>query len=207
MSSGFHVGTFLLFAAVSLLVIISISAPVWHTIGFLKVSYTVDGTPLQFIFGTFGYCVRGPTGTLCSARHIGYDIAQLISSIGGQSFGSGTTTTLNNLTKTLILHPIAAGIAGIAFLIALCAHRIGFVFASLIASVAWIVVVVALILDFVAFSIVLRHVNDLKVAGAHATYGIAIWLTVAAFVALFLGAVTVCCGCFTDRRRKSRTRY
>jgi len=207
MSSGFHVGTLFLFAGVSLLVIASVSAPVWHTMGFLKVNYSVGGSPIELVFGIFGYCVRGSTRTLCTSRHIGYNIAEIISSVGGQPFSSSTTTTLNNLTKGLILHPIGAGIAGIAFLVALGAHRIGFLFSSLIAAVAWIVVAVALVFDFVAFSITRRHVNNIKVAGTHATYGIAIWLTLGACVVLFLGAVTVCCGCFTDRRRKNRSRY
>ncbi|KAF9505212.1 hypothetical protein BS47DRAFT_563719 [Hydnum rufescens UP504] len=207
MSSGFHVGTLLLFAAASLLVIASVSAPLWHTMGFLKVNYRVGGSPIELVFGTFGYCVRGPTETLCTSRHIGYNIAEIISSVGGQPFSSSTTTTLNNLTKGLILHPIGAGIAGIAFLIALCAHRIGFLFSSLIAAVGSIVVAVAVVFDFVAFSIARRHVNDIRAAGTHATYGIVIWLTLGAGVALILGSVTVCCGCFTDRRRKHRSRY
>jgi len=202
-----HVGTFFLFGALALFVIVSVSAPTWSTLGFLKVNYNANGSNIQLVFGTLGYCVREPTITHCSNSHVGYDIAQLIASAGGQPFSSSTASTLNNLSKALVLHPIAAGITGLALLVALGAHRIGFIFASLIATVGWIVAVLALILDFVAFTIARRHINNTNIAGTNAEYSIAIWLTLAGYIMLFLGSITVWFGCFRERRMKSRYGY
>ena len=80
-------------------------------------------------------------------------LAKVMTAIDGTTFGSKTNTTIHNLSRALILHPIAAAITGIAFLLALCAHRIGFIVAALVAAVAFIVTLVALVIDFVMFAV------------------------------------------------------
>jgi hypothetical protein len=124
----------------------------------------------------------------------------VVSAATGTAYSS---SALKHLTSALVLHPVAAGLAFIAFLVALFAHRIGFIFASFLAAIAWVVALVLLVVDFVVFGSVRHHVNGS--GAATASFGVAIWLVVAAFVTLFFGSFITCCGCFTDRRhRKSR---
>lgn len=53
-----HFGTFLLFAATVLLVVVDISAPVVNDISLLKVDLGQSVTGASGVnFGTFGYCV------------------------------------------------------------------------------------------------------------------------------------------------------
>lgn len=54
MANGFHVGTFLIFVAFVLLVVVSVSAPIWDEVAFLRIKLT-DGNTLSL--GNWGYCI------------------------------------------------------------------------------------------------------------------------------------------------------
>lgn len=203
MASGFHVGTFLIFAATVLLLVVSLSAPVWNTLAFLKVN--IPGGSQTISYGNWGYCVLQHGGDQCSGRSIGYDIGRITERLDSVTMGSSTATATHNLSRALILHPIACAVAFLSFLTALASHRIGFLFSSLIAFVATVITLVALIIDFVNFGTIHHHVNGSDGPGHGAHWSTAIWLVVAAFILLVLGSVTVICGCFTDRRRRGRT--
>ena len=139
----------------------------------------------------------------CSSSQIGYDIAAVVSAATGKQY---TSSALKHLTSALVLHPVATGLTFIAFLIALFAHRIGFIFASLVAALAWLITLVVLVVDLVIFDSVRHHVNDSSNAiPASATFGVGIWLVVAAFLVLIFASFITCFGCFTDsRQRKAR---
>ncbi|KAF8315936.1 pali-domain-containing protein [Clavulina sp. PMI_390] len=196
----FHVGTFLIFAATVMLLVVSLSAPIWDEVGFLRVhGGTGSGT---LVLGNWGYCTLMSGGNQCSSRTLGYDMLRIVENFAGESQTTTSSSAARHLTNSFILHPIAAGIAFLAFLTALLSHRIGFLFSSLIAMVATVVTLIALILDWVTFEIAHRHVNH--DSSASASWGSAIWLVTVSFILLVLGSVTVCCGCFTDRRRRAR---
>jgi len=207
---SFHIGTFLLFVSAVLLIVSSISSPVVNDISLLKVTLT-NATQLRHssvTFGALGHCVLdvktndNSDQDDCSPKAIGYDIAGIISATTGQDYSNDA---LKALTRSLVLHPIAAGLAFIAFLIAALSHCIGFLFASFIAAIAWIITLVIVAIDFSIFGVVKNHVNG-SGTGASAEYGVAIWLTLAAFILLFFASITTCFACFTDRRsgRSSR---
>ena len=130
---------------------------------------------------------------------VGYNI---VSISGAPLEHRWTNTTLNHLTNALILHPIAMGIAFFAFLITLCADRLGFICAALIAFFAFVVSLVALIFDFVIFGIVKREINNNTTGSAE--YGVAIWLTLAATIVLFFSVFIVFFSCCTGMRNKKR---
>lgn len=156
-------------------------------------------------FGAFGYCnldihtTDGTDADLCSSRSIGYDIAGVVTANTHPSTAY-TSSTLKDLTRALILHPISTAVVFIAFLIAALSHRLGFLFSSVIAAIAFILVLVTLIIDFTIFGSVKSHVNG-DGSGSTAAYSVGIWVTLAAFVLVFLGSLTTCFSCFTDRRR------
>ncbi|KAK4200298.1 SUR7/PalI family-domain-containing protein [Triangularia verruculosa] len=95
----------LLFAAFCLLLLSSLSAPI---IGAIPL-----GQWMGVDFGVFGFCNRGA----CTPVEIGYDVQQLSS----EEFDipAGTRTTLTTL---LIIHPIAALLTLIMFVLAVIAH-------------------------------------------------------------------------------------
>jgi len=188
----FHIGTFLVLVASILLLISTISAPVINSISFLKV-HTPAG---RQTFGALGYC---STSNTCSKSHIGYDIAAIISSSSGTTYKNGA---LENLTKALVLHPVATGVAFIAFLIAAGSHCVGFLFASIIAAIAWVITLVLVVIDFSLFGAAKVHINN-DITNASASYGVAVWLTLAAFIVLFFATITTCFACFTDRRSRT----
>lgn len=96
-------------------------------------------------------------------------------------------------------------------LVACCSNHLGFIFASLISFLAFIASVLALVLDFVAFTLVKNAINNnvtLQENDVSASYGNAIWMVLAATVILFFASFVACfecCGSF--RRRKSDPNY
>ncbi|KII92365.1 hypothetical protein PLICRDRAFT_37134 [Plicaturopsis crispa FD-325 SS-3] len=172
-------GLLLCFAATVLLVIATVSSPTWEKISFLDV--TMNGETTHF--GVFGY-----TGTKV---HIGYFFPQI-----------ETSRIVHNLTSVLILHPIAAGLAGLSVLFGICGagyHRAGTVLMSLLATLAALATLVAWVVDMVLFGIARKHFRD---AGATAQYGNANWITLGALVALWIGACAAGCGVFGHYRRR-----
>ncbi|CAK7567293.1 MAG: hypothetical protein SEPTF4163_005256 [Sporothrix epigloea] len=207
-----HIGSFLLFAATILLIVVSISAPVINHISLLKVqtSNISRGTTPAIEFGSFGYCSvdNGNGHDICSPRKIGYNPAAVVTAANvATSFSDASEDSTKILTKIMILHPVAAAVSFIAFLLALGAGFIGSFMATLVSLIAFIVTAVVVITDFILFHIIKDHVNDSK-SDASAKYGIAIWLLLAAGACLLLGTLIVffsCCSARTHRKRHAST--
>jgi len=173
-------GLFFTFAAMVLLIIASVSAPTWNSVSFLNVG--------GLHFGVFGF-----TG---SQTHVGYNFP---APVGDSKLNDGT---FFNLTQTLILIPIAAGLSGLAFLFGVCGagyHRIGTVLMSLVSALAMLITLVAWIIEMVLFGIA-RHRS--RERGVDATFGNANWLVLGALVALFLGFLAATCGIFGSYRSR-----
>jgi hypothetical protein len=118
-----------------------------------------------------------------------------------------SSSSIHNLTVTLILHPIAAGLSGIAVLFGLCGseyHRSGTVLMALSSSLAALITLIAFILDMALFSIA-RH--EFRKFGWSAQYGNALWLTLGALAALSLGFCTSTFGIFGSYKRRRYATY
>ncbi|KAJ7153565.1 hypothetical protein C8R43DRAFT_1126842 [Mycena crocata] len=189
MSRSFHLGTFLLFAATGLLIVASISAPTIAQIEFLHVG-VANGSSVNF--GSLGFCILTRDDNLCTPTALGYKIADEISAIGFGDISDASATSLHGLTEAFILHQIAAGIAGMAFLMAACSDRLGYLFASLVAFFAFLISLAAVIIDFIVFGFIRNHVN--KMDGS-AAFGKAIWMVLAATAVLFIGSIATCFAC------------
>ena len=163
------------------------SVPTWNSISFLDT--TVDGRDISF--GVFGYTGSKVTvGYSLNSTVLGFDDTRLNSAV------------IHNLTFVLILHPIAAGLAGLSVLFGLCGlgyHRAGTVIMSLLAALATLVTLVAWVVDLVLWGIARNRIRD---NGGSAMFGNANWLTLGALVALFLGFCAGCCGSFGRYRRR-----
>ncbi|KAI1177674.1 pali-domain-containing protein [Nemania sp. FL0916] len=216
-----HIGTFFLFAATVLLVITDISAPVVSDISILKVElgrnhrsgvFSDNDSAPTITFGTFGYCVEAAGSDdhdTCSKAHIGYDPVTVIqNNVGDTSFSSYAHDTARALTKVMVLHPVATGLAFISFFLSLGAGIVGSFIAALGAFITFLVVAVVLITDFVSFAIVRNAVNDSSETVV-ASFGPAAWTTlVAAILCLFAAVILLftCCSARLHRRRETRYR-
>jgi hypothetical protein len=175
------IGVFFIFAASILLLITTISAPVIHDIALLKVTLT-NQSSLRYssvTFGTFGHCVldvAGPTYVPPAARRpappdpeltraasddqdwcapstVGYSPASIMNAIDGTGFSVAASATADGLTNAMILHPIACGLAFIAFLLALGAGVIGSLLGALVAALAWVLTLIVMAIDFTLFGV------------------------------------------------------
>ena len=104
---------------------------------------------------------------------------------------------LHHLTQTLVLIPIAAGIAGLSSffgLFGLANKRFGTIMMAIFAFLAFLVSLVAWVLEMVLFSIWRRRIRESSGDNA-ADYGHANWIVLGGVVALFLAFVFASCGC------------
>lgn len=159
--------------------------------------------------GAFGYCTNG----ICSKSKLGYDLTRLVGSLSnnqsnqssglGDGIVDGVSKTLTAVTKGFILHPIAAAFAFLAMIVACLSDKIGYLFASILAVLAFLSSLAAMIIDFVAISLVKNHIGD---AGGRATFGTGTWLTLAATILLFIATFTTLLSCCCGRSRKHKRR-
>ncbi|KAI0769343.1 pali-domain-containing protein [Trametes elegans] len=181
-------GLFFAFAAMVLLVFASVSSPTWERISYLDAS--TGGSTTHF--GVFGY-----TG---SDTHVGWYFP---GSLGDDRINDGL---FHNLTIVLILIPIGAGLSGLAVLFGLCGaayHRAGTVFMTLLSALAFLVTLVAWVVEMVLFGIARKHMRD---RGIDATWGNANWIVLGALVSLFLAFFAALCGVF-GRYGRRRAAY
>lgn len=103
----------------------------------------------------------------------------------------------------MILHPIACGVAFIAWIVSIGAGVVGSLFAVLAAFVAWILCLIVMATDFSSFGVLGHSVNHDK-SGSHAYFGSAMWCLCVAFVLLFFAMVIVILTCWSARREKKK---
>lgn len=205
-----HIGTFFLFVATILLLITTITSPVVNDISMLRVHLTnkTSHSTSAVSFGTFGFCVLNVAhpnddDDYCTKKIIGYNPLKEMAAIESTPFNDAAENTSKALTRVMVLHPVAAGLSFIAFLLALGSGFIGAIFAALVASLAFIVTLVVMACDFVLFGIVKNKVNDSKSA-SHAEFSTGMWTILAAMILLFLGVVVVLLTCCSSRLHAKR---
>ena len=102
----------------------------------------------------------------------------------------------------MVLHAVATGLCFIAFLLCVGAGIVGAIVASLFSALSFIVTVVVLITDFVAFSVVKHDINDNGVS--HASWSSGIWLVLVAAVFTLVGTLVVFTTCCCARKNKHK---
>ncbi|GAA5973334.1 hypothetical protein JCM11641_003077 [Rhodosporidiobolus odoratus] len=207
---GFHTfGSFLLFVASILLLVATITAPVINDIALAKAKFTIGGTSANINLGVLGYCVMSNLdggADACSSTGTGYNLPPIIVSLAEATgtISDSTESAIHAVTTALVLHPVACGVSFLAFIIAGCSDRLGYLFAALVAAFAAIIALICMILDLVLFYVVKKYLqhNNLPV---DISYSTGTWLTVAAFACLFVGVFATACACITDRRHRRRS--
>lgn len=114
--------------------------------------------------------------------------------------------TSDSLTRVMVLHPITTGVAFIAFLVSLGGNIVGGLAGAAVGGLAWILTLIAMAIDFTIFKIVKHNVNTNDNITSEASWSSAMWMIVAAFVLLGLGAAIVLMTCFGTRRERARSK-
>jgi hypothetical protein len=206
-----HIGTFLLLVACALLIVTDISAPVVNDIGMLRVDLAngTNDAHTALTFGTFGYCVidvaSGPD--VCSPRAVGYSPLTVMANVDGYSdsrFSDYAKSSTTSLTKVMILHPIATAFSFIAFILGIGAGMVGSFTAALVSLVAFIITVVALICDFVLWSVVKDNIGNQN-TGSYAFYSYATWTLLVAAICQLLGTIVIFFTCCSARLHRQTT--
>jgi hypothetical protein len=126
--------------------------------------------------------------------------------IDGVNYNTASVDTSKALTRVMILHPIACGLAFIAFLLALGAGVFGALMASFVSAITFVITIVAMACDFVAFGIIKNKVNN-DGSGSHAYYSVGMWTILAAMILLFFATFIVFFTCFSSRMHRNSTRH
>lgn len=141
----------------------------------------------------------------CFKKVIGYNPAKIMEEIDNADYNTASVDTSKALTRVMILHPIACGLAFIAFLLALGAGVFGALMASFVSAITFVITIVAMACDFVAFGIIKNKVNK-DGSGSHAYYSVGMWTILAAMILLFFATFIVFFTCFSARMHRNSTR-
>ncbi|KAH9944276.1 pali-domain-containing protein [Epithele typhae] len=176
--------------ATILLAVVSFNVPIIKSIYFLKATMTVNGVTGSVLLGTLGYCLDLPNNQTCSSPSVGYqlDINDLLGNNTGIEIPE---VVVKWITYALVLHIVALVLAGISSIFGLLAHvrEMSMAYCSTcVSGFAASVALIAFIFDIVLFYLTKSRVT--AVNNGKAEFGLALWLTLAAWVLLFFA------GCF-----------
>ncbi|KAL8293777.1 hypothetical protein RQP46_000478 [Phenoliferia psychrophenolica] len=170
-------GLLCLVLAALLLLLVSVSVPLWNSVYFVK---GVNSRVPTVTLGNWGYC----SGDHCPTAFLGYTVYTTL-----KNGDLGPSVVITGLTYVLVLHPIIAGLIIIGVLFGLgSSPALGLV--SLVFSLlAFVVTVVVFALDLVLF--VTAH-HRLSNANYTTSYGSAFWMVLASIVLQLVACFTTC---------------
>ncbi|KAK0201066.1 hypothetical protein DFS33DRAFT_1102559 [Desarmillaria ectypa] len=113
--------------------------------------------------------------------------------------GTETVDIGSSWTRGLAVHPVAAAVTFIAFLMSFSQHVTVTLFASLTSFLAAMLTLIAFACDIALFAYLKHQVNKLNDLNPSTKPGPGFWLTFVSFILLLLAGCTVCFG-----RRKAR---
>jgi len=196
-----YVGSAVLFIAMVLTIVVDISAPVVNDLSFVNLNLPGDNNAQ---FGVFGYCSTAGIGgdSSCSTTQLGYDPAEVLERVDDANFSSARADSTAALTNVFILHPIGTGVLFIAFLLSfISGSTVGGIFATLVSGIAFVINAVAVIVDFVVFSLLLTEVDK---GTGNGKYGAVIYIALVAAVLSLIGTILMFVTCCAGRRRRRR---
>lgn len=180
-----------------LLLIVTISTPMWNTVFFLKlISGPNEPAPLPS-GTTVSWGVFGSEG---SSPQLGYSPADWSGT--GVKDPTVNEASLRGITYALILHPIAALLGAVTFgfaMIGLCS-RVGATFGTFTSSIMTLTVLVAFIVDMVLFSILKNQLVLPPYNERQTMYGAGMWLTLAALVSSIITLISTSYTTFSHHR-------
>jgi hypothetical protein len=127
----------------------------------------------------------------------------VIEGITSISYSNARSDTVEALTRVLVLHPVGTAALFLAFLLSLgSGSTIVSILAMLVSFAAFIINAIALVIDFVLFTLLGNEIND--AVGADAAYGPAAWLALVAGILALIATIIMFVTCCAGRRRRKR---
>lgn len=127
----------------------------------------------------------------------------MIEGVTSISYSNARSDTVEALTRVLVLHPIGTAALFVAFLLSLASgSTVISILAMLVSFAAFIINAIALVIDFVLFTLLGNEIND--TVGADAAYGPAAWLALVAGILALVATIIMFVTCCAGRRRKRR---
>ncbi|KAJ6571552.1 hypothetical protein B0H19DRAFT_1255516 [Mycena capillaripes] len=196
--------------ATALLGMVAFDVPHFKSVYFLRLDLgngtatvtTGNGTSPSVDLGALGFCtnLQDGRGLQCSPSKVGYSLAEASQFINGTLppvLTNAIVTVASTLTKVLVLHVVAFGIAVISFAFALLAF-IGMPIADCCSSSFAVFA-----FDIAFFEIIKLRVNE-DGHGGKAIMGNAVYLTLLAWLLLFVTPIMFligrCCACCMPRK-------
>jgi len=220
----------LLFAAFLLLLLVSLSVPIIKTIDLFKLSATFSegfgpvsvNANGNVRYGVWGYCISAIQATAaghsfdepgqCSKPRLGFTID---STVAQALHAQGIENDISRaVTAVLVLHPIACGLAFLAFLFSLAMlsrpslrERACSALTLAMTVIAAILTTIVFLIDVIAVAVARHKIKNASDGEVTATWGSGTWMTLAATVLLWLACFGACCGIFAfgGRRKRSAT--
>jgi len=200
-------------AATILLGIVAFDVPYFKSIYFLRIDLAgasastsdANQTTPYIDLGVLGFCtdLKDGKGLQCSQAHVGYSLDDASKFINGTLptiLAQDANVVASTLTKVLVLHLVAFAIAVLSTgfaLLALLGAPIAECFSSCFSGFSASAAFVVFIFDIAFFFIIKSRVNAEGGAGS-AVMGNALWLTLVAWILLFITPVMFligrCCG-------------
>lgn len=197
-----YIGSFCLLAATALLIVADVSAPVVNHLAMMRIKLG----DAEANFGSFGWCIRGLGEDDCSDSTIGYNVADVARQFTGTRFSDAAEDSAKALTNVMVLHAVATGLFFIAFLLSLGKGVLVSLLATCVTFIGFLCNAVAVICDFVGFSIVRRRVRRAD-NNASVHWGAASWCVLAAAALALIATILVFITCCAGRREKKRASH
>ncbi|KIP05684.1 hypothetical protein PHLGIDRAFT_107867 [Phlebiopsis gigantea 11061_1 CR5-6] len=200
MPRAFHLpGVFFLFCAFALLFLVSLSLPYLPAIDIARVHFegsptTNDAALTELRYGIWSYCWYVTGGQrYCSAKGHGYF------TVVYNSDRTSWQTVGASWTRGLAIHPVACGLAFVAFVLSLSTQITVALLAALASFLAALLTLIAFAIDIALYVYVKHQMRKLTGVIEHTSTAPAFWMTFAAFILLCLAGCTVCFGRRRDR--------
>ncbi|KAK6984794.1 hypothetical protein R3P38DRAFT_3102917 [Favolaschia claudopus] len=201
-------------AATALLGMVAFDVPYFKSVYFLRIdlgngtaSTALANQTNPFVdLGALGFCtdLKDGKGLQCSQAHVGYNLSEAGKFINGSlppQLSASVNAVASNLTKVLVLHIVAFGIALISFALALLAFLgapLADCCSSCFCGFAGSAAFAVFIFDIAFFELIKKRVQQEGNNGA-AIMGNALYLTLIAWLLLFVTPILFligrCCGC------------
>jgi hypothetical protein len=207
MSRAFCIpGIVLLFVALALSFIVSISLPFLPALDIARTTFDTgkgaDGVG-EVRFGIWSHCeYDADSGArTCAKEGHGYSVT-----LRSPTDADSSVTIGSSWTRGLAIHPVATAAIFVAFLLSFSTHITVTLISSLISFLAALLTLIAFAVDIALFVYVKKKMHDLGV-GERTRTGAGFWITFVTFILLLLAGCTVCFGRRRDRMAGATSTY
>ncbi|KIJ34919.1 hypothetical protein M422DRAFT_212828 [Sphaerobolus stellatus SS14] len=201
------VGVVILFVAFVLQFITSISLPALTTLNIVRVDFKNGTLPLvsevqgqveSLRLGIWAYCTDTVGSGDRSCVHTGHAYSVAI-----QGASNSLSSVHASWTRGLAVHPVAAGVTFLAFLLSFSNHITVLLIASLTSFLAALITLIAFAIDIALLVLTKNNVDNLVRVQTSTNPGPGFWLTFVSFILLLISGCTVCFSRHRARRSQS----